>query len=511
LPGELILHILSFLDVPQVLSLRQTCTLFGEITQTRLLWLTFLRRQQKTLPLPSHLSTSVALHSPSEPSCELPDSILESGVVSAYRIARSWAQPRTQQPIKLTPKPGDSLLSFEIFLDRWLLCAYSEGLVYLWDICASRASYDSTPSHMRCSASLDLGSKNWASVVSALCPSNEHVVLALTRASIPAITRVYGVQLRHSESIFDPNEFQLLHTLVSPVAQIARTIEPALQLLILSSANTVDVSTINGLDGSSPLDTSGKTINTLMSISTQTDDLDELLNGVVGSRIMGPYVVLFKSRSIELYPLVAHRSQGRATSNSHQLQVLEHQFSTLTFRSLSSSDCVLTEGNLSFSFLAYDFLQGMFQFNVSVSFISTLPDGHASLNVDCIGIYPMADNINMDALFTLSSSASALSIASAAPAQLSNPTPAPADSIVRPLHMGIFGPTSGSASANTSSRGFLSTMALGPQGKRAVWVERRRGSTLREVLVWNKVRGIGQDGILIPGKVVYRIQSYDLR
>ncbi|KAF8074621.1 hypothetical protein FPV67DRAFT_1474212 [Lyophyllum atratum] len=173
LPGELILHILlSFLDVPQVLSLRQTCTLFAQITQTRLLWLAFLRQQQKPLPLPSHLSPSVGLggHSPSDPSSELPDSILESGVVSAYRIARSWAQPRTHQPINLTPKPGDSLLSFEIFLDRWLLCAYSEGLVYLWDICASRPSSDLTPSLMRRSASLDLGSKNWASIVSALCP-----------------------------------------------------------------------------------------------------------------------------------------------------------------------------------------------------------------------------------------------------------------------------------------------------------------------------------------------------
>ncbi|KAF8056067.1 hypothetical protein FPV67DRAFT_675892 [Lyophyllum atratum] len=174
-----------------------------------------------------------------------------------------------------------------------------------------------------------------ASVISGLCSSNEHVILALTRASIPAITRVYRVQLRHSESIFDPNEFQLLHTLVSPVPQIARTIEPALQLLILSSANTVDVMTINGLDGSSPRDTNGKTIDALLSISTQSDDLDELLNGIVGARIMGPYVVLFKSRSIELYPLVARQSQARTTSNSHQLQVLKHQFSTLTFRSLS--------------------------------------------------------------------------------------------------------------------------------------------------------------------------------
>ncbi|KAL1684179.1 hypothetical protein EV122DRAFT_285914 [Schizophyllum commune] len=36
-----------------------------------------------------------------------------------------------------------------------------------------------------------------------------------------------------------------------------------------------------------------------------------------------------------------------------------------------------------------------------------------------------------------------------------------------------------------SARGFVSAFALGPRARRAVWVERRRGSTLREIFAWD--------------------------
>jgi len=203
---------------------------------------------------------------------------------------------------------------------------------------------------------------------------------------------------------------------------------------------------------------------------------------------MSPYVVLFKSRSIELHPLVAENGQARPAPDSNDLRVLKYQFGSVTFRILSPSDSVLTQESLSFSLLGYDFFQGIFHFNVAVRF----RPGGASLEVDCVGVYAMADNIDMVALFPLSSSIS---------------TPGPA-------HMGIFGPSSNRVGANAGSRGFVSAMALGPQGKRAVWLERKRGYLVREVLVWNRVPGSGQDGedgIIIPRRVVYRLESYDLR
>ncbi|GLB43285.1 hypothetical protein LshimejAT787_1301860 [Lyophyllum shimeji] len=489
LPGELILHVLSFLNVPQVLTVRQTCTLLKQITHSRSLWLIFLRRQQEALPLPPRFSAPVDPRAPSESFAEPLTHLLESDVIRAHRIARSWARPRIRGPTKLTPTPGDSLIILEIFLDRWLLCAYAEGFACLWDLGASRSG----SSAVRQTARLDLQSKYWSSLTAALCPTCTHVILALTCASTPGITEIHRVQLRPSASIYDPEWFELMHTLVSPVTQVARTIEPASQLVVLSSTNAVEVVAVD-MSASSP-NGNGKVVESGMSISTHNDDLDELLNSVVASRIMGPYIVLFKSRSIEMHPIDAGSFHTLSTPKSHHGQVLKHHFasSSVTFRSLSSSDCVLTEEGLSFTFFGYDFLQGILHFDVSVRFMHSL-SGDASLDVTCVGVYPMSGSINMEALFPLRSS---------------EPTLAQS-----PL-TGIFEPRSRLPDGNVNSRGFVSAMALGPQGRRAVWIERKGGSLVRDVLVWSRsLPGTGQDGtgdVVIPRHVVYSVKSYDLR
>lgn len=68
-----------------------------------------------------------------------------------------------------------------------------------------------------------------------------------------------------------------------------------------------------------------------------------------------------------------------------------------------------------------------------------------------------------------------------------------------------------------TSRGFVSAFSLGPQGKRAVWVERRRGSLMREIVVWTKEEGAREDfvgggrNVGLEGRVVFSQGSYDLR
>jgi hypothetical protein len=72
-----------------------------------------------------------------------------------------------------------------------------------------------------------------------------------------------------------------------------------------------------------------------------------------------------------------------------------------------------------------------------------------------------------------------------------------------------------------SSRGFVSAFSLGPQGRRAAWVERRRGTTVREVVVWAKEDNSREDFVGeeldrrgyvgLEGKVVFSQGSYDLR
>lgn len=65
------------------------------------------------------------------------------------------------------------------------------------------------------------------------------------------------------------------------------------------------------------------------------------------------------------------------------------------------------------------------------------------------------------------------------------------------------------------TRGFVSTLALGPQGKRAIWIERRRGSTVREVHVWwlreENASNSELRNIDIPRCAIYSLASYDLR
>jgi hypothetical protein len=83
-----------------------------------------------------------------------------------------------------------------------------------------------------------------------------------------------------------------------------------------------------------------------------------------------------------------------------------------------------------------------------------------------------------------------------------------------PVRRSIFG------SVGSSSRGFVGAIALGAQGKRAVWIERTKGNTTRDVAVWAK----GEDGQAgnenrnedgeeqkMRGHVVYRHESFDLR
>ncbi|KAG5650550.1 hypothetical protein H0H81_011867 [Sphagnurus paluster] len=476
LPGELVIQIISFLKVPEVLAIRQTCTSLAQISRTRLIWLSLLKQQALTW------------HEGSLTSSEITDAALESGVIEAYRTAQSWPRLR-RRASTVIPRAGDLLLSFEVFLERWLICAYSEGLVYLWDLGRPRISnaVDVPPYPRRC-ASLDLGSRNWASMVASLDASQKYVILAITRATVPAITRIYRVALRESSTVFDTNDFKHLDTLVSPFAQTARTIDPYRKILVLSSANSVDVVNTNTGSFASP-DTMGKAGEVVMSVSAQTEDVEEVFNAVVDSKIIDEYLVVFKSRSLELHPF---------TQPSCGLPPMIHHFPSLTFRSLTSSQCLSTTQGFSFNFMGYDFLHGIFHF---VAHVHRVPQ---SLEVTCLGVYPMSDTINTRALAPLLSSASTNDDSSelSGSQQVTDSQWASA----------LFGHRTLGSTAG-GSRGFVSALALGPQGKRAVWIERKRGSTVREVLVWAQdPAGEQTPGlVVIPRCMVHRVVSYDLR
>lgn len=157
-------------------NLYQTCIKLCEITHDHALWMDFLSVQQRRLPLPPHLRRPPS-------SVDLPSTVLESAVTSTYRVAQSWMLPRQTHPIKLVPKLGDSLLGLQVFLDRWLLSIYSDGLVHLWDIGDKGRHTNLGGEAGALCGTLYLQSNKWTSFFASLDAQGTSVVLAMTYSS----------------------------------------------------------------------------------------------------------------------------------------------------------------------------------------------------------------------------------------------------------------------------------------------------------------------------------------
>lgn len=87
-----------------------------------------LRRQQISIPLPSGARASDDI-------TFLTSNQLEHIVVSAQVASDRWLIPRKELPRR--PKPsrlGESIILFELFMDRFLACVYAEGVISLWDL-----------------------------------------------------------------------------------------------------------------------------------------------------------------------------------------------------------------------------------------------------------------------------------------------------------------------------------------------------------------------------------------
>jgi hypothetical protein len=175
---------------------------------------------------------------------------------------------------------------------------------------------------------------------------------------------------------------------------------------------------------------------------------------------------------------------------------LAHHFQTCSFRgySLSSPTISSETGTISFTFLGYDVLRGLYLFHAELERTS---DPETSvlplvLRVRQVGEYSMtAAAVNDDT----------------------------DDSYSR--FMPSTGQGNGSGSG-TRSRGFVSTCGLGTEGKRGLWIERLRGSMRRLVTVFS-VSGIdvgdeedmfgdvGPGMRELRGHVVHEESSFDLR
>lgn len=181
---------------------------------------------------------------------------------------------------------------------------------------------------------------------------------------------------------------------------------------------------------------------------------------------MGPYILIFTAKSIELHDFVSLLRHG--TSEPSTWPPLKYYF-PMTFRDVSLSDCSYSRSHISetdtytTSFFAYDMIQGLFQYVVQLTLPfepSALPP---SVQVTLMGIYPLGRFAGLTPMQTASFNSSQ----------------------EQSYLMRLASRQSRNAS-NDSTRGFIIAHAIGPQAMRGVWIERKRSSPLREIQVWSK-------------------------
>lgn len=109
-------------------SLAQTSKIISRLTKERSIWMTLLNVKQKELPFPIGAREMDDITG-------FTSSQLEHLVLSAETVSRKWLQPRAEQPLRRKPYQfGEAIILFEVVLERYLLCAYAEGFLSLWDI-----------------------------------------------------------------------------------------------------------------------------------------------------------------------------------------------------------------------------------------------------------------------------------------------------------------------------------------------------------------------------------------
>ena len=196
----------------------------------------------------------------------------------------------------------------------------------------------------------------------------------------------------------------------------------------------------------------------------------------------------------------------------------------MAFRDVSFSDCSHSHNRISetdtytTTLFAYDVIQGLFQYVVQLTLSSEPSALPPFLQVTLVGIYPFAMAYSGRGI-------AALPPMETTTMMLANPTitySTDSSSSLNQAHLlGLPALHQLWNASEATTRGFVSTHAMGPQGRRAIWIERKRSSTVREVQVWSKEPSIAggldptSNSISIPAeiarRVVYSVDSYDLR
>ncbi|OJT11205.1 hypothetical protein TRAPUB_12249 [Trametes pubescens] len=492
-PDEIILEIIYYLSLQEVTALRKTCRRLRDTTQDHSVWLHILRREGEHLPLPRHIADLSSL-------VQLSSAQLEAVVRRLCTVNRTWLLSRTHyfspghrqscalDPIFDNDDGARSIYSIEIFLDRWLLCIYHEKLVEIWDL---DSVIDDPHKPILCTSQNIRGAGSFSSAITHLDEDSNLLTIAV---SCHELCQVLQVQLRPSSVFFAIEESEDLadvqFTLIADIPIISpvlclRAMDPSQALLLLSLPSSFHL--LNWA--------TGQRINVQM----LAEEEEELWNGVVGATFLtSRHILVLKAHSIEICTLLdaPHSARSEASaeattgsappsgSATHPLRFSEthmgamvrsHHLTNTTFRGASFARPTvhfpsphLPAGHpdsdttkVSTSFLAFDVLRGLFHFSVEI----TLPLPPAAHDTAA----PVDVHIQL-----LASHNMALPV-----------FPHP--------QVGALSPRSGFSHGN---RGFVSACALGPTGRRGVWVERRRGAVRRVVYGFDAAKPTPDDMIV---------------
>ncbi|KAF5384599.1 hypothetical protein D9757_007456 [Collybiopsis confluens] len=520
-----------------------TCNHLAEITKTKSLWANLLKRQRGLVPLPPDTRKNVDGWSAAA---------LERLVSSNELVEALWLIPRQSAPVKLEERRGELLIGLEIILDRWILSVYADGYINLWD--------DEDSSLKKQCSFAYTGKDKISSYQAALDDSGEKLMVVVTNVYMPGDWKaiLYEVQLS------DP-ELQFVHVYTIPTtsSRIARQLCPAERIVAFSQLSSINI--VRWPENYEGTPTSASIVKPF-----QFDELEEMFTTVLALRCLDKCIFVFKTRSIELYPMPDSDADPQPTLSP---STLRHSFPSYNFREVRISDveaeqCPAESYNrYTLALLASDVIQGLFHFTVNIT-VPYESFEQSLLEVHLTAIHAMVNNIPLHGhpgagpgstlttrLWFSNSSESAHpnpSESSAPSSSSATPTPRststmdelhPSPNFLRRLHDSHGVSTSGRL---TSS--FVAAYAMGSQGMRAIWVERRRGDTMRRIVSCqlqpkhlltplsssssasasgsrSGTEGNGgsnpdENGIesglealpwAIDGHVIYSIQSYDLR
>ncbi|KAI1793473.1 hypothetical protein LXA43DRAFT_1123145 [Ganoderma leucocontextum] len=432
-----------------------------------------LRTQSRSLPLPYHLK------SPSSWT-PLASEQIETAVRRLHTVDCTWLLPRSTyfvpghaescalEPVFINQDGSRTIYSISIFLDRWLLCIYHEKLVELWDL---DSVFDSPHKPVLCTSQQLKGVGSFSSAITHIDEDDQVLTIAV---SCHELCHVLQVQLYSSSTILrlhygtNPQDVQFrviaLITFASPIFCL-RALDPTQSLLLLGLPSSFHLLNWN---------TNERTV-----VSMLSEEEEELWNGVVRATFLTPrHILVLKAHSLEVCTLLdspqarmnddASGTDTDPSTHPHptvqmSAAVHSHFFPSTTFRGVSFSRPTVHQPfpsdppdeptRVSLTFLAYDVLRGLFHCSVLVAIPPTdrplIPHPRA-----------YASNPPIDVQVRLLA----------------------AHNMALPLAPGDEAAPSVSRSGfSHGARGFVSACALGPAGRRGVWVERRRGAVRRVV------------------------------